>query len=143
MATCLGCGVSYEKNVVHQLYCNRNCLMRHYRRTGRVGPRATNRFVPETRKCRECQTEFLARGRTTVYCSKRCGIRYNGRMKYWKNKRDNPEMAERHAERRRQNHVDWANRNRADNKCVRCGRVLLPNYRNTVCEVCMYDLGKW
>ena len=66
MKTCVGCGVEFQPNVVHQRYCDNNCAQRTYRRNNRTVT------YPYPSNCVVCGIEIQKKKPSHKYCSKRC-----------------------------------------------------------------------
>jgi hypothetical protein len=96
-------------------------------------------------KCQHCGREYEGPP-GKQYCSRRCTNAASSMRCYWNDKTDDPERAERNAERRRRYAARWRRRNALEGRCSRCGHH---NDRaeegRLVCSACLATLkgARW
>jgi uncharacterized OB-fold protein len=88
--------------------------------------------------CKECGIIFIPINSQQTFCCKAHRKNHNARVKYWRDKRDHPERAERHRKRRYDNRRAWGERMVANGLCNRCGKNKLTD--NKLCGFCHRDL---
>ena len=87
-------------------------------------------------RCDECGNEFTPKAPHQVWCCDQCRDRVNTRAKYHRDKRDNPERAARHAQRRRIAREKWAKEQAAAGRCIKC-KDGVPEPGRRVCPECL------
>ena len=79
------------------------------------------RLVPMPRSCEHCGAPYNPNHEHQRYCSVKCSANAKAMRQYYRRKRDNSEVFQRVAERRRLYAKRWREENRAQGNCPRCG----------------------
>ena len=89
-------------------------------------------------KCPECGIEFNMVNSIHRFCCANHRRAYHARKKYWRDKRNNPDVFEHHRKRGNVNRKDWGERKLAEGLCTRCGKNKLTD--NKLCGFCCKEL---